>query len=161
MITLREGFGLNSLISAYNLDKNLIFYNGICKIGGQTISSLVQSRLQWYCVAEQHGAYRGHEWRRNLLTWHTIHTGRAPANPQCVFGLNVTWWSLNFMTCAAYLKKKLHGIWCPEHKQSHVLIGYGQFSRHIRMKKVHNNKVFRSKLTSPLYCWLLFTCRFV
>lgn len=129
---------MNSLISAYNLDKNLIFYNGICKIGGQTISS--------------HGAYRGHEWRRNLLTWHTIHTGRAPANPQCVFGLNVTWWSLNFMTCAAYLKKKLHDIDVPRHKQSHVLIGYGQFSRHIRMKKVHNNKVFHSKLTSPLYC---------
>lgn len=48
--------------------------------------------------------------------WHDIPfiPRRAPANPQCVFGLNVTWWSLNFMTCAAYLKKKLHDIWCPE-----------------------------------------------
>lgn len=28
-ITLREGFGLISLISAYNLDKNLTFYSGM------------------------------------------------------------------------------------------------------------------------------------
>lgn len=54
--------------------------------------------------------------------------------------------------CCLFKEKNYMTFDVPRHKQSHVLIGYGQFSRHIRMKRVHNNKVFRSKLTSPLYC---------